>query len=312
MDLCNAFDLAWGSPAASVAALSHFNDCVAWHRQHPGSSDPAAAAPWQPTPGTTWQILLDAPLAIDAQAPAVTPDVEVYDLDLFENPASTFAALQALGKRVVCYFSAGSYEPGRPDSGDFDKGDLGRELEGWPGEYWLDTRSAGVRRIMERRVRLAAEKGCDGIDPDNVDGYQNRNGLGLKTTDSVDFVTFLAYEARRHGLAMGLKNGGDIIKDVLPVIDFSVNEECAAYDECDVFQAVTDAGKPVFHIEYPDVKKTGRGGAEVKVKSQDAREACKAKGAGRFSTVIKKLDLDGWVQYCDGDDFTTKAEGQGA
>ncbi|KAL9947824.1 hypothetical protein D7B24_008435 [Verticillium nonalfalfae] len=300
MDLCSAFSFAPSSPAASAAALATFNACVARHRQHPVDE-----APWQPAAGTTWQILLDAPLAIDLQAPAVTPDVEVYDVDLFENPASTFAALRALGKRVVCYFSAGSYEDGRPDSGDFDTGaggDLGRELEGWPGEYWLDTNSETVRGVMRRRIELAREKGCDGVDPDNVDGFTNRNGLGLTAADSIDYITFLAFEARRHGLAMGLKNGGSILKNVLPVIDFSVNEECAAYGECDLYKAVTDAGKPVFHIEYPDMTKNG-------VQDKDARRrACKAKGAGRFSTVMKGLDLNGWVQYCDGNEYKTEED----
>ncbi|CRK48123.1 hypothetical protein BN1723_001380 [Verticillium longisporum] len=169
-------------------------------------------------------------------------------------------------ENIAALGDAGSYEDGRTDSGDFDAGE-GRELEGWPGEYWLDTNSETT----------------------------NRNGLGLTAADSIDYISFLAFEARRRGLAMGLKNGGSIIKNVLPVIDFSVNEECAAYSECDLYKAVTDAGKPVFHIEYPDMAKTG-------VQDKDARRrACKAKGAGRFNTVMKGLDLDGWVQYCDGD-----------
>ncbi|KAG7114693.1 hypothetical protein HYQ44_008148 [Verticillium longisporum] len=155
---------------------------------------------------------------------------------------------------------------------------------------------------MRRRIELARDKGFDGVDPDNVDGFTNRNGLGLTAADSIDYISFLAFEARRRGLAMGLKNGGSIIKNVLPVIDFSVNEECAAYSECDLYKAVTDAGKPVFHIEYPDMAKTG-------VQDKDARRrACKAKGAGRFNTVMKGLDLDGWVQYCDGDVCKTKED----
>ncbi|PNH44602.1 hypothetical protein VD0004_g3094 [Verticillium dahliae] len=201
----------------------------------------------QPAAGTTWQILLDGPLAIDPQAPAVTPDVEVLDVDLFANQASTFAAL---GKRVVCYFSAGSYEDGRTDSGDFDAGeggDLGRELEGWPGEYWLDTNSETVRGASSSAV-LGFERGAAEDDYMNKSVYwlvqTNRNGLGLTAADSIDCISFLAFEARRRGLAMGLKNGGSIIKNVLPVIDFSVNEECAAYSECDLYKAVTDASKP--------------------------------------------------------------------
>ena len=53
--------------------------------------------------------------------------------------------LKAAGRKVICYFSAGSYEPYRPDAADFAAADLGNELVGWPGERWLDTRSNGVR-----------------------------------------------------------------------------------------------------------------------------------------------------------------------
>ena len=35
--------------------------------------------------------------------------VDLYDIDLFDTPASLIASLQASGKRVICYFSAGSF-----------------------------------------------------------------------------------------------------------------------------------------------------------------------------------------------------------
>ena len=72
---------------------------------------------------------------------------------------------------MLCYFSAGSYEPGRPDAGEFKEEDLGSELEGWPGERWVRLGSERVRGVMRRRVELASRKGCDGVDPDNVDGF---------------------------------------------------------------------------------------------------------------------------------------------
>ena len=80
-----------------------------------------------------------------------------------------------MGKKVICYFSAGSYEDWRPDASEFKKEDLGRDLDGWPGEKWLDLDSENVRRVMKGRVELAKEKGCDGVDPDNVDGYVSKH-----------------------------------------------------------------------------------------------------------------------------------------
>lgn len=98
---------------------------------------------------------------------------------MFTNSKDTIAHLHALGKRVVCYFSAGSYEPNRPDSSQFQSSDLGGELSGWPGEHWLKLSSSSVRNIMANRIAYAYDKGCDAIDPDNVDGYVGVPGIVL-------------------------------------------------------------------------------------------------------------------------------------
>jgi hypothetical protein len=130
---------------------------------------------------------------------------------------------------------------------------------------------------------------------------QNSNGLGLKAQDSIDFIKFLSAEARKYGLAIGLKNSASIIGEALPYVDFAVNEQCAAYKECNLFAAFTAANKPVFQIEYPNI---GSNGAA----SSDRKKACAlAAGVGsdRFSTVIKEYSLDGWVQYCDGAMYET-------
>lgn len=126
------------------------------------------SATWRPSSGTSWQIILRRPVDLGT---ALSPDVDVYDLDMYENPAATLKALQEKGKRVICYFSAGSYEDWRADKGEFTDADLGKPLVGWPGERWLKLSSENVRRIMSERVKYAADKGCDAIDPDNVDGY---------------------------------------------------------------------------------------------------------------------------------------------
>jgi len=253
---------------------------------------------WRPSINATWQIVLKEPLALPTAASPISPSVSIFDIDLFTNNASIIATLHGLQKRVICYFSAGSYEPDRPDSSSFQPGDMGKELDGWPGEKWLDIRisNANVRDIMKKRIQLASEKGCDAIDPDNVDGYQNDNGLDLTKQDSVDFMTFLSAEASSYNMSIGLKNAGDIIPDVLNITHFSVNEQCVQYDECDTFAQFVTAGKPVFHIEYPD----GAPKVEEKVVSKDCGQVAEG-----FSTVLKKIDLDGWVEYCDGNTATT-------
>jgi hypothetical protein len=148
------------APAASTPANS----------SKPAIASTTAVAPaggnfWQPPVKSSWQIILNHVLDVNALSTSVAPDVDVFDIDLFDNPKETFDALKRLGKKSICYFSAGSYEPNRPDSGDFLADDKGLELDGWPGEFWLKLDNTNVRQIMTKRIELAAAKGCDAIDP---------------------------------------------------------------------------------------------------------------------------------------------------
>ncbi|KAJ5773061.1 CAZyme family GH114 [Penicillium paradoxum] len=202
------------------------------------------AAIWQPAAGVKWQIQL-----IDA-VEDTSVDADIWDIDLFDNTAETISTLQSKGHKVICYFSAGTYEDWRPDVSKFDPADFGSNLDEWPGERWLNIKSASIRSIMASRLDMAKQKGCDGVDPDNIDAYGNENGLGLTEADSIDFLTFLAAESHSRGMSIGLKNGGDIIGSVIDKMQWSVNEQCAQYDECDVYAAFTEVNKPVFHIEY--------------------------------------------------------------
>lgn len=135
------------------------------------SPAPAPTAIWKPTVGSSWQIMLKNPPALDDSASSVTPDVEVYDIDLFDSDQILIDTLRRLKKKVICYFSAGSFEDWRPDKNDFKPEDLGNDMDGWPGEKWLDVKSDNVRKIMVARIQMAADKRCDAIDPDNTDGY---------------------------------------------------------------------------------------------------------------------------------------------
>ncbi|KAH7394492.1 glycoside hydrolase superfamily [Pyrenochaeta sp. MPI-SDFR-AT-0127] len=262
---------------------------------------PDGTPTWIPKVNDTWQIILSHPPVLSSPD-TTTPDVSIFDIDLFDTPAETIRQLHILGKKVICYFSAGSYEQWRPDAGQFQPADLGKELDGWPGEKWLKVNSENVRKIMKSRIDMAKKKGCDGVDPDNVDGYQNDNGLGLTQQDSISYMTYLSSLTVPLNLTLGLKNAGGIISAVLPIVHFSVNEQCVQYGECSTFSPFIKAGKPVFHIEYPQ----GAGEGEVEtqgLKEDEVKKFCgregKAEGSEGFSTVLKKMKLDGWVEYCD-------------
>lgn len=120
------------------------------------------------TVGQKFQIILSQVVDIKGTTPVIPADAQVFDVDLFETDAATIAQLQAQNKLVICYFSAGTFEPNRPDIGNFTNADKGATLPQWADEKWLNTRSTTVRKVMTGRVQLAAEKGCDAIDPDNM------------------------------------------------------------------------------------------------------------------------------------------------
>jgi len=244
-----------------------------------------AGATWFEPPVTaTWQWQLQG--EIDTRW-----DVALYDVDLVETPEPTIAALQAAGRHVICYFSAGSWEAFRDDAAAFDDADLGAALDGWPEERWLDVRSERVRAVMRARLDRAAAKGCDGVEPDNVDGYTNDNGLGLEARDQLAYNRFLAAQAHARGLAVGLKNDLDQIDALVADFDFAVNEQCHEFDECDRLAPFIAAGKPVFVAEY----------ATRYVDDPSQRDAlCAASRAAGLHTLILPLALDASFRFsCD-------------
>lgn len=232
---------------------------------------------WRPAPGTSWQWQLQG--TIDT-----TIDVEMYDIDLFDTPVATIANLKADGRIVVCYLSAGSWEDWRPDAADYPAEVLGNTLSGWPGERWVDIRRLDLLGpILEARLDLARDKGCTGVEPDNVDAYQNSSGFALNAADQLAFNRWLATHAHERGLSIGLKNDLDQVAALEPDFDWALNEQCYEYDECDVLQPFIDAGKAVFGVEY----------------SGDENVFCPYFNALDYSWLKKELDLGVWRIDCN-------------
>ena len=196
-----------------------------------------------PKANATWHIQLSGNINTNY-------DVDVYDIDLFDTSKEMISELHNQNKKVICYFSAGSYEEWREDANDFPASALGKKLDGWEGERWLDVRNDGLKKIMTERMDIAKAKGCDGVDPDNVDGYTNDTGFNLSADNQLKYNIFLAEEAHKKSLSIGLKNDVDQIEVLAKHFDFAVNEECSAYDECSKVVPFINQKKSVLHIEY--------------------------------------------------------------
>jgi hypothetical protein len=207
----------------------------------------------------------------------------MYDIDLFDASPEVIDQLHREGRVVICYFSAGTFEDWRMDKASFPKEVLGNPLTHWSGEHWLDIRQVDqLEPIMSARLDLAVQKNCDGVEPDNVDAYENDTGFPLTYMDQLVYNTWLAEKAHSRGLSVGLKNNLGQIDDLLPYFDWALNEECFTYQECDLLTPFVTAGKAVFGVEY----------------SLNPADFCSQANAMGFDFLHKHRELDSWRQAC--------------
>jgi hypothetical protein len=230
---------------------------------------------WQPRPGIAWQWQLSGTVDTSVQVP-------VYDIDGFENSAAVVRTLHAAGRKVICYVNVGAYESFRPDAKGFPSSVLGKG-NGWDGERWLDIRRLDVLRpLMAARFDMCRTKGFDAVEPDNVDGYVNDTGFPLTAAQQLAYNRMIAQLAHERGLSVGLKNDLDQVGALVGDFDFSVDEQCAEFDECEELTPFIAAAKAVFHVEY----------------NLTANQFCARTKKLGFSSMVKHLDLDAWRQPC--------------
>lgn len=237
----------------------------------------AGPACWDPEPTMEpWQWQLQGGIDLSVPAP-------VYDIDI-DNPANVVDRIHAQGDRAICYVSVGTHEPFRDDANRFPRRVLGKRLARFEDERWLDIRKLEVLRpIMEARFDHCREKGFDAVEPDVVDGYQNRTGFRLKARHQLAYNAWVANAVHERGMAVGLKNDLGQVERLLPYFDFAVNEQCFQYHECGKLDPFIAAGKPVFGAEY---------------RLSRAR-FCRRSIAHGFSTIKKRFSLRASRKTCD-------------
>jgi len=244
------------------------------------SSNTGTKGIWKPKLDTSWQVQFIGTIDLSV-------DVGVFDLDLFDTSKQTIKDLHAKNKKVFCYINVGAYEEWRSDKNLFPSSILGNDYAGWPGEKWLDIRKLDIiGPIMEKRLDLCKQKGFDGVEPDNINGYTNKTGFALTYQDQLKYNIWLANEAHKRNLSIGLKNNEEQIKDLLLYYDWALVEDCYADKFCDQFKPFIQANKPVFQVEYTD------NGLNFKKLCSDAKKL-------GFSTILKNRKLDAWLNKCD-------------
>lgn len=191
-----------------------------------------------------WDWQLTSPHNLDIK-------VKVLALDPIDHDRDAIIALRKRGVKPVCYISIGTWEPYRDDKGDFPAAVLGKPLESWPDEIYLDVRATEVLLpIMEGRIKECADKGFKAVELDNMDVSDNPTGFGITSEQSLIYIRQIAALARENGLEVAQKNSPELVKDLVDEMDFIIVESCYRYNFCDMIMPYTAAGKDVLAVEY--------------------------------------------------------------
>ncbi len=142
---------------------------------------------------------------------------------------------------------------------------------------------------------LCKQKGFDGVEPDLDDtifqgpSENNITGFPITYQDMINYNKFIAAEAHKRGLSIGLKNGvalaGKFARDMEPFVDFALVEQCAQYDECDAALPFVQAGKAVFAAEY-------KASFTICADHPKGFAAAQNPAYASFRFIIKRLALD--------------------
>lgn len=212
--------------------------------------------------------------------------VTVIDVDAFDVSNRALRELERRGKRVICYINAGAWEDWREDADAYPARVLGKPLDGWKGERWVDIRRLDVLGpILAARLDHCRDRAFDGVEFDNVDGWANVTGFALTASDQLAFNRWLARQAHARGLAVALKNDLDQMAALVGDFDFAIVEECFTYHECERVRPFVDAGKPVYVVEYVRDRRLHR-------------RWCRAARRLGVRLIFKRLSLDRWVRRC--------------
>jgi hypothetical protein len=237
---------------------------------------------WQPPADADWQWEIGAPLVTSNAmlmgtgvtayngdtAPSDNP--VIYDIDAIDNPASTVAALHALGDHVICYIevgTAGNYYSAAEEGVSTTyyaqlsaAHDLGSKLSGYP-ENFININAPSAVSIIESMIdQQCAQKGFDAVETDLDETFGNNEGSTGFTITQANEETFLTTLSNyMHSIDLGwiAKNLDDtgiasFVDDMAPLSQGIISEQCNQYGTCSLLAPYESEGKWIGNAEYTE------------------------------------------------------------
>jgi hypothetical protein len=173
------------------------------------------------------------------QGALVYRKVDMFDIDGFDNSAATVTKIHARAgltlphEKAICYLSLGSWENFRPDERHWPAATLGFALDGYTNEHWVDVRQlSALMPVIVTRMKMCASKGFDGVEVDNIDGWDNPSGFPLTPQDAEAWLAAVANEAHSLNMFVLWKNDPYLASLGVRYFDGALAEQCFEYQEC--------------------------------------------------------------------------------
>ena len=132
-------------------------------------------------------------------------------------------------------------------------------------------------------------KGFDGIEPDNIDGYEEDNGFGLTLNDTKLFCDWIIDEAHSRGLCIGQKNTEELVPLMCNKFDWVLTEDIFNQNIQNLYSLYISVGKPVFSAEYTD---------EMSITDFNAF-VCNKANQLKYFAFLKHRGLTKWTYVCN-------------
>lgn len=214
----------------------------------------------------------------------------IIDIDAFSASKELVDAFHKQGIKVIAYISVGTIENFRPDAALLPAEVIGNIYPDWPDERFLNIRDINkLKPFIQSRFDMIKAKGFDGIEPDNMDGYNEDNGFNLTVEDTQQFCEWIIEEAHSRGLCIGQKNTEELVPLMHQKFDFALTEDIFNMNTQTDYMPYISVGKPVFSAEYTDVMSPADFSSTV---------CPKAKTLNYFA-FLKHRDLTRWTYDCN-------------
>lgn len=245
---------------------------------------------WQPMPGQAknWDVQLHPPYdlsaartMVDVDLFALTPatTIDDGDGDPVTVPAGPLAGMiETLHARtprtiVICHVDTGAIRLGDPDARKFPGYEAAPpdrptpvkpgSAVGWstqdpnePTERYLDIRPAARAMWSARiwkRLDLAKQIGCDGVEPDRNDMVMGDPGFTIDIADQTSWFVEVAAQAHMRMLSAGMKGSDQIPGQTDTLVDdydWAMPQRCAEFMGCDNLRPFINHHKAVLSIDF--------------------------------------------------------------